>query len=496
MIFNIFADLVHKLKGFVQKEIPVDQELDLAFLASQINEWKNSPERREQLNGSMYYAGNHDILLKKRTVIGAGGELEEATNLPNRHDIDNQYAIAVDKKSNYFVGKPLTWQTDDERYSAELEQVLDRSFQRRLKNLAKESMNGGLAWLYPYYDEAGNFLLKVLPAYEILPFWEDTEHDKLQFAVRLYTVVQYDRYHKRNWIEKVEVYRIDGVYRFILSGNGLTPDPDLPYQSYITANGQPWNWERIPLIAFKYNAAEIPLIRRVKSLQDALNEMLSMLHNNMLEDNRNTILVIKNYDGENLGEFRRNLSQYGAIKVRTVDGADGGVDTLQVEVNAENYQLIITLIKDALTENARSFNGKLLNSGTPNQMNILSMYQDIDIDTNEFETEYQAAMQELKWFIDADLNMRRRGDYFNTPVEFIFNRDMLMNESEIMNTLMQAGVKISNKTLLSQVPWINDVDQELENLKEEQEESVNLYGDAFNFAKEEEVEADDRELNE
>ena len=48
----------------------------------------------------------------------------------------------------------------------------------------------------------------------------------------------------------------------------------------------------------------------------------------MEEDPRNTILVLKNYDGENLGEFRQNLSTYGAVKVRTIDGAMGGVETL------------------------------------------------------------------------------------------------------------------------------------------------------------------------
>ena len=72
----------------------------------------------------------------------------------------------------------------------------------------------------------------------------------------------------------------------------------------------------------------------------------------MLEDNRNTILIIKNYDGTDLGEFRKNLSVYGAVKVRSVEGADGGVDRLSIEVNAENYNKILELLKTALIENA------------------------------------------------------------------------------------------------------------------------------------------------
>ena len=68
----------------------------------------------------------------------------------------------------------------------------------------------------------------------------------------------------------------------------------------------------------------------------------------MEEDPRNTILVLKNYDGENLGEFRQNLSTYGAVKVRTIDGAMGGVETLSIQVNADNYKAIIDIFKKAV----------------------------------------------------------------------------------------------------------------------------------------------------
>ena len=65
-------------------------------------------------------------------------------------------------------------------------------------------------------------------------------------------------------------------------------------------------------------------------MQDGLNTILSNFQNNMEEDARNTILVLVNYDGENLAEFRKNLATYGAVKVKTVDGAAGDLKTLQV----------------------------------------------------------------------------------------------------------------------------------------------------------------------
>lgn len=479
--FDLAVTAARKLNSLVAKKTS-DGINDLSFLELEIRQWKASPQRKEVIDGFLYYDGYHDILNKKRLAIGRGGELVEVTNLPNRKDIDNQYAIAIDKKANYILGRPISFEGDNEQYLELLRGIFNKKMMKRLKNMAKKSMNGAIVWLFPYYDDKSQLKFKIFPAYEILPFWKDSEHEEVEYIVRVYEVETYDtQSRKKKTIEKAEIYKLDGVYRYILTDDGvLKPDTEAgEYESYISLNGIPYNWDRLPLIAFKYNDSEIPLIRRVKGLQDAINELMSMFHNNMLEDNRNTILVIENYDGQDLGEFRQNLSQYGAVKVRTGDGAKGGVTALTVEVNAENYQAILDLLKVTLIENARSFDGKMLKSGTPNQMNILSMYQEIDIDTNDFEAEYQSALEELLYFINVHLSLTGQGDFFEEEVKIIFNRDMLMNEAEIMGTLTSAGVKISNRTLLSQVPFIDDVDEEMEQIKKETEEAMEEYQQAF-----------------
>jgi SPP1 family phage portal protein len=186
----------------------------------------------------------------------------------------------------------------------------------------------------------------------------------------------------------------------------------------------------------------------------------------MDEDPRTSILVLKNYDGTNLPEFRQNLATYGVIKVTTVDGVQGGVEALKVEVNSQNYQAILMQLKRAIVENGRGFDAKEERmDGDPNQMNIESMYTDIDLDINDMETEFQAGFEELKWFIDQHLIHQGKDDFTEENVDFIFNRDFFINENaKIDNCVKSVGI-ISQKTILSRHPWVTNVAHELREIE-------------------------------
>lgn len=459
---------------------------DKQFFEREIQKWKNSPQRIMQIKGHLYYDNEHDILHRKRMMIGEGGELQEVDNLPNNRLIDNQYAKLVNQKANYLLGQPFAIDGENKQYVELLKKVFNKRFMKTLKAAGKAMLNNGICWLYPYYTETGEFSFRMFPGYEVLPFWKDTEHTILEAAVRLYLVVGYQG-TTPVLIEKVEIYDLNGVHRFILDGSTLIPDLQgvddntSPYTTTTNESGNtlPLNWAKVPLIPLKYNECEIPLLKKVKTLQDGINVMLSDFENNMQEDARNTILVLKNYDGENLGEFRHNLSTYGAVKVRE----DGGVETLQVEINAENYKGILELLKKSLIENARGYDAKDDRlSGNPNQMNIQSMYSDIDLDANGMETEFQAAFEELLWFINQDFSNRGLGDYEGAELQIVFNRDILINETESIENCSKSVGILSTETIVEQHPWVTDVEVELARLRKEKDEAmeqVQEYAGAF-----------------
>lgn len=472
------------LTEFISRHISIGAEKkmsEIQFMEKELDKWLSSPERQLMIQGERYYNGDHDILRKERSIINNDtGEKILLQGLPNNQIVDNQYRKMVNQKKNYLLGKPITITTDDETYLDYVKGIFNKRFMRMLKNLLGDSINGGKAWLYIGYDEAGELQIRKFKPWEIKPFWADAEHTVLEAAMRIYEVYSYEGDTEKK-IQKVEIYDLNGI-RFYERDNGhLIPcEPyELPYLTVsVDDRIEGYNWSRIPLICFKYNESELPLIKSVKSLQDGINQIESEFQDNMEEDARNTILVLVNYDGQNLAEFRRNLAMYGAVKVRSDSTSGGGdVKTLRVEVNAENYKSILKVFKDALIENAMGYDAKddRLN-GNPNQMNIQSMYSDIDLDADEMETEYQASLEELMWFINCHLANRGLGDWSDEIVEFTFDRNVMVNESEAITDIKNSMGLLSKKTLLSMHPYVDNPEAELDQLEEERNEGVDDMG--------------------
>lgn len=471
--------LAHITPGMTDKE----------FIEHEIKAWLASPERKRQLDGEAYYDGEHDIKKRKRTVIGENGELKEVTNLPNNRIIDNQYAKMVDQKANYLCGKPITFDTKNKTYGEALTKVFNKKMQRTMRITAEKALTGGKVWLFPYYKDTNELAFAMFPAHEVLPFWNDTEHTDLDCAVHLFPVYVYNGKGDADVVLKVEVIHGGGIDRFIWDSGALVVDNDAPSGSYITVTDEKtgkvagYNWERIPLICFKRNHREIPLLCNVRCLQDALNLMLSNFINGMEEDVRNTVLVLHNYDGEDLGEFRRNLATYGAVKVRSFEGSDGDVDTLEITINAENYKIVMELLKKAIIENAKGYDAKdERTTGTPNQMNIRSMYSDIDLDANGMETEFQAAFEDLLWFINVHLANTGVGNFENEDATPVFNRDILVNETEAIANFVDQGGQLSNETLVKQHPWVDDPEEELARIEAEKQKAMSEATDPYRAA--------------
>ena len=451
-----------------------DSMTEIEFLEKEIRAFLASEKRRLMIEGEAYYYGRQAVDEKIRTAIGVDGAAEPVHNLPNNRLTYNAYANLVDQKANYLLANPIEPQTDEVKFKEQVAEILDTAFDKRIRAIGVDALNCGVGYMF-VYAENGTLKYKRLKPYEVLPFWKDEEHEELDAFARIYAVEEYAGREKRI-IRHVEYYTPEGVRYFIYTDAGkLEPDASKTGGAYLTYAGasgaQGFNWGRIPLVAFKYNAAEQPLLVRVKSLQDALNDMMSGVLDRIQEDSRNTILVVKNYGGTAADEFRHNLAQYGVVFIRTEDGAQGGVETLQVEVNPGNYEIVIKLLKKALIECGRGYDAKDDRlGGNANQLNIKSMYSDIDLDADSMQLEFAASLDYLLYFVALVADGFRAVKH--KPVRWAFDRDIIINESEtIANARNSVGV-LSLRTIVANHPWTVDINEEMEQIDAERAETL------------------------
>ena len=439
------------------------------FIALELEDWLRSKKRKAMLEGTRYY--RYDVEPKKKQRlwgVDADG-MQIYTEYQDRLFMDNQYANLVDQKINYLLGKPFIIQTENDNYTDWLNQVFDKHFKRLLSSASTSALNEGLAWIHPHYAEDGTLSFKFFPAHEILPMWKDDEHTELEFAIRYYVTIAYVGRSKR-YVIHADVYKQDRIYQYIYQNGKLVENADYPVGSYGVDNeGNDFSWGRVPLVAFKYNQQEIPLLQRVKLLQDSLNRIRTNWDRSMSEQVQDCIMVLKNYGGENLREFKENLVKYGAVKIRD----DGGVDVLRIPRESASYAEYLQSVKRAIIENGRGFDAKDDRlSSNPNEMNLRSMYSAIDLDSDMIERQYQASFDQLLWFVDEYLKRAGAGDFSKEEAIITFDRNMIVNDSDIIANIKNSQGLVSDETLLAHHPFVTDVAAEQEQIRQEKRENV------------------------
>jgi SPP1 family phage portal protein len=450
------------------------------IILQEINDWQSSPRRKLMLIGQRYYEMENDILQRKRYTIGEGGAQIEAINLANNKLPHGFVRKLVDQKVGYLLSKPLSIQTKNTKYADLLGDIFGKSFLRLFQSVGREAINKGKAWMHIYYNDTGQLLFKRIPAEECIPLWKDAAHTELDALIRIYEVEAYEGKTKKT-VTKVELWNLDGVWRYVQEGNGLLPDVEIGEYSphFAVVEGETetaLNWERVPFIAFKYHEDELPLVKFVQPLVDDYDKKKSDNANN-LEDLPNSIFVIKNYGGQDLGEARRNLSVFRMVNVTD----DGGVDTISLTIDTEAYKNHQESNRKDIFEFGRGVDTQSDKFGnSPSGIALKFLYQDLDLDANDIETEFQASLEQLRWFIDVHLVNSGDGDYSNESVDFIFNRDMLINESSIITDIKNSVGVISDETLVAQHPYVTDVKEELARIKQQKDTEAEVYGGVGN----------------
>lgn len=435
------------------------------ILAEYLREWLSSPARREMLTGARYYANDNDILRRERLSVGENGALAADPALPNRKVSHGFVRKLVDQKSQYLFGRPFTVSADDPAFAALLGELFDRQMRDRMKNLCKEAVNKGIAWLQ-LWPEEGQIFCKKLPSEEVIPIWADREHVRLDGLMRIWQADCYEGRQKRRAL-KLEYWDRERVRYYEYRGGKLIPEPFLPERPHLTVDGQPMKLPELPFVPFKYNEEELPLIRFIKPLVDDY-DLLKSEDSSNLTDTSGAIMVLQNYDGADLGEFRRNLSRYRAVKVSD----NGGLEIRETPVHTE--EVLRHLIQDRkdLYEIGRGVDTQSEKLGQASGVAMKFLYADLDLDCSGIESQFAAGFDRMIRLAAEMWKLMGRGDFTGRKAEIIVNRDIIISEGDAIDGCVQSAGILSRRTILENHPWVIDAAQEEQRLLEEQKGAI------------------------
>ena len=463
------------------------------FIAQQISEFKNSEQYKTMQIGSRYYKNNGDIKNKQRTYIDDEGNERIAPHMKN-FKLNHPFLYKLTNQKNGYLlrKKPLIKQVispnekEDKEYEKILQKIFDNKMHRRLKYTLIETIKRGLAWWQLFVDETGELKTKLRYASRVIALWKDEEHETLDAIIMFYEIEEYKSATNKVTRIKVEFHDNEGVRYYIYDGASLILDnvemernqallikesDSDPVYAHFLINEQPYKWKSgIPFIYFKYNSEELPLIYFLKELVDCYDELTSKL-GDAIYDAPDGVDVVKNYD-ESAGRFKKNLATYNLVLLDD----EGEYDRKNITINAEAYKIFIEQLRKDIYEGAAGVDTQSEKFGTNDSgVALKQLYADLDLDCSNIETEFKSSLQHYMNFRNEFLTLKTGNDYTNKETELIFNKSMTVNEKELIENCKSSIGMISEKTILSKHPFVNDINSELAQISKEKKQAEGSY---------------------
>lgn len=440
-----------------------------------IREFRSSPEYKLMQEAERYYRNRSDVQNKTNAIA-------QRSNTKIEHPFLWKF---VGQKARYLLAKPWSVVCENTAYSDALNEVFDKTFRRKIKSLGKGAVRSGIAWLQPYFSD-GKLSFMRIPSTELVPIWNDSEHTDLYAFIHVYDQTVYIG-NRKHTITHAEFWWPGGVrwYKTDAYSGGATAGDfrvDKDHGSEETDWAEPhfqigdkaYNWEIAPIVWLKYNEDEIPLCYFVKDLIDDVNWQTSVTADT-LRDIAKFIYVLRGYGGQDLGEFIKELQDALAIKVDN----DGGVDKLNADLNIDAVMAFLDKQRRDLYDFASSVDTKDPDLGNASGTAIGFRYMDLQGDCEDLGDELKDTFQRLKVFLDAYFQIIGKGDFTGDGFDVIFNMDMPVNESDVINNVRNSDGIISKKTMLQNHPWVENVDDELAQIEKEKKEAAELYGEGL-----------------
>lgn len=419
---------------------PRDERMTMADLLNFIG--KNKELAKEYEHNLEMYKGNHDILRKQPRMFGPDNRL--VANLPH---------YIVDTYNGFFTGIPPKITLDDKTDNQILQLWNDEnSFQDKLSEISKQTDIYGRSLAFVYQDEDSQTRIAFTSPASAFMVYDDT------VSRQPYAFVRYWR--NTNGIQVGMVYYADGIVPF--EGSNFTDE-------------QPNVFKLVPAVEFYGNEERQGVFDNVKTLIDELDRVLSQKANQVeYFDNAYMKVLGVNLDNDGDGKPDADLIGNQMIYSPDADAANADVEFIS-KPDGDNMQeniidrlvSMIYQISMVANLNDEAFAGN--SSGVALQYKLLPMR---NMAANKERKFTQALRRLYRIVFSAGAVLPKAKVDSWQELDFNFKRNLpedLSNDADIAQKLQ--GM-VSQETLLSILPFIDNPQEELKRIKQEKIENM------------------------
>lgn len=397
-----------------------------------------------------YYLGEHDILSKQR-----------AKNKPNYKPVCNHAKDIADTSTGYFMGNTITYSNSEDTDIDELLIAFDNAeVDESDHDNALDMAIYGVAYEYVYARENENILdIKSLEVENTFIVYDDSIEQQPLFGVYYFK-------RKENKAD-TETYQAvimtkQFVYSIVLEGKekGVISDKPVPH-----------NMGDIPIIEYKNNKYSIGDFEQQIGLIDSYNSLTA----NRINDKEQFIDSILVLYGARLGDDEEesikameSLAEHKLLELHPKARAEylsktlneNEVETLRNAVKQDIYTF--SHIPNLTDEN---FAGN--SSGVAMEFKLLGLEMITKIKQRYY---VKGLKKRIKLFANY-LGLTQIAIDANSIIPN-FSRSLPKNLLEISQIVSNLDGKVSQETLLSQIPFVEDPMSEIEKVNEEKQESI------------------------
>ena len=314
----------------------------------------------------------------------------------------------------------------------------------------------GRAFEINYVDEDAIQRFKVLDSRECIPIYSNDLNNDLLYVIRYYVADTVNNDQDEYYIE---VYGNKFIRKYKSSN---------AFATLSLLEEQPNYYNQVPVTVFSLNADEESVFDKVMTLQDAYNKLLSSEVDDF-ESFCDAYLVLKGCmaDADDLVAMKQN-------RVLMMD-ADAEASYLTKSVSDTQIENMLKNINDTIHKIANSpdFNDEKLMA----QSGIAMRYKLVGFEnvSSNIVANMTKALQKRIELICSILHLTGSDNTWR-DVHIVFTRNSPENITDTAQAINQLRGIVSDKTLISLLPFIKDVDAEVEQLQKEKEANMDMYG--------------------